>query len=284
LWLSNASGSHVAGGASEASYSATTSAGQVHLRWRETPPTLRGISIPGDDLGVDGSVRVRGDLRVVGRAYASTTETVDADLASRGHGGAVGVRLTRGARRLEVRGNYRDSQYGSRNVRRTVSLTAAAPVGPFTLSGTADVGDQESRPMPGVATRAPAGTHRAAFYQGSLRWFSKETGTFSLNASHSETAGASRQRVDALAALTLRGFEFAGGAWFTRGYAAGGRPGAWTSLGLPIGFDWLLTAGVDYTPLTWTAEPSLRGTVSLRKRFSMPMPFVRPAALSGPTE
>jgi hypothetical protein len=53
---------------------------------------------------------------------------------------------------------------------------------------------------------------------------------------------------------------------------------------LPLGFDWLLTGGVDYTPLTWTAEPSLRGTVSLRKRFSIPMPFVRPAALSGPTE
>jgi hypothetical protein len=76
--------------------------------------------------------------------------------------------------------------------------------------------------------------------------------------------------------------ELAGGAWVTRGYAVGGRPGAWTSVGFPIGFDALLTVGIDYTPLTWTGDPSLRGMMTVRKRFSLPMPFVTGTPLYDP--
>jgi hypothetical protein len=281
LWLSNAGGARTDGATGEASYALNTRPVTLNLRWRDTPPTVPGISIPGDERGADGSLRLVGDLRLVGRAYRSTTETVGSDLFSRGEGAAAGLRFTRGARRIEVRGNYRQSQYSLTNVRRTVSLNAATPLGPLTLTGTADVGEQNTGLHPGANGTPRFRIDRVAFYQTGLRWWSKETGTLSLNASHSEAGGVSRQRLDLMTALKFGEFELAGGAWATRGYTVGGRPGAWTAIGLPVGFDSLLTLGIDYTPLTWAGEPSLRGTVNIRKRFSIPVPFVRPAAVPG---
>jgi hypothetical protein len=53
-------------------------------------------------------------------------------------------------------------------------------------------------------------------------------------------------------------------------------------IGLPVGSDSLLTLGVDYAPLTWVGEPRLRGTINVRKRFAVPVPFVRGTPLGGP--
>jgi hypothetical protein len=181
------------------------------------------------------------------------------------------MRFSRGARRVELRGNYRESQFTTANVRRTVSLTAATPVGPATLSGNADVGEQDT------GTRVDP----VAFYRTDLRWV-KEAGTVSLGASHSESLGIGRQRVDVMTSLKLRDVELAGGAWATRGYAVGGRPGMWTSVGIPVGYDSLATFAIDYSPLTWTAAPSLRGSVSIRKRFTLPVPFMGAAVTPGP--
>jgi hypothetical protein len=63
---------------------------------------------------------------------------------------------------------------------------------------------------------------------------------------------------------------------------SGRPPGAWTSIGLPVGFDSLLTLGGDYAPLTWIGEPTLRGTITVRKRFAIPVPFVRGTPLGRP--
>ena len=82
-----------------------------------------------------------------------------------------------------------------------------------------------------------------------------------------------RQRLDLLTSVQLHGVELSGGAWATRGYTFGGRPGTWGSVGLPIRGDSLLTLGIDYAPLTWTSAPALRGSVSVRKRFSVPIPW-----------
>jgi hypothetical protein len=87
--------------------------------------------------------------------------------------------------------------------------------------------------------------------------------------------------MDLMASLKFGAAELMGGAWMTRGYALGGQPGMWTSIGVPVGYESMLTLGIDYSPLTWTSDPSLRATVSFQKRFSLAMPFVRPARVPG---
>ena len=83
-----------------------------------------------------------------------------------------------------------------------------------------------------------------AIYRGDLRW-AKDAGTISISASHSETLGVGRQRVDFLASLKFGQSEVAGGAWATRGYSSGGLPGVWAIVGLPVGYDSALTLGLD---------------------------------------
>jgi hypothetical protein len=270
LWLSNAKGISSGGASNEASYSLNTKPAALNLRWRETPATVSGISIQGDEIAADGNVRVFGDVRLIGRAYQNSTDTVGSDLFSRGEGGSLGVRFMRGARRVEVRGNYRESQYSAMTVSRTVSVLAGVPLGPFLVSGNADIGRQET----------PARTDRVVYYRGDLRWV-KDIGTVSFNASHSETLGVGRQRFDLIASVKAKDLEFAGGAWATRGYTSGGKPGMWTNVGVPVGYDSTLTLGVDYSPLTWIAQPSLRGLVTIRKRFSVSMPFMNPTMPGG---
>lgn len=271
LWLSNAKGISSGGASNEASYSMNTKPAMLNLRWRETPATVSGISIPGNELTADGHVRVFGDVRLIGRVYQNSTETVGSDLFSRGEGGSLGIRFMRGARRVEVRGNYRESEYSTMTVNRTIAVLAGTPLGPFSISGNADIGRQET----------PTRTNRVAYYRGDLRWV-KDIGTVSFNASHSESLGAGRQRFDLIASLKAKDLEFAGGTWATRGYTSGGKPGMWTNVGVPVGYDSTLTLGVDYSPLTWIAQPSLRGMVTIRKRFSVPMPFVNPTSIAGP--
>jgi hypothetical protein len=105
---------------------------------------VTGISIQGDDLGLDGSLRVSQDLGLVARGYRSSTDTVGRNLSSQSEGASLGVRFTRGARRVEVRRNYGESRYSWTTIRRTFSVMGAAPVGPFTVNGSADVGEQDT--------------------------------------------------------------------------------------------------------------------------------------------
>jgi hypothetical protein len=264
LWLSNAAGARVSAPTGEAYYGLSTKPLTLNVRWRDTPPTVSGISIPGDEGTVDGSVHVGANVRLVCRVFQYSTETVGSDFYSHGEGASIGVRLTRGARRVEVRGNYRESQYSTSSIRRTISILASMPVGPFALTGNADVGQQETGRR----------LDPYAFYRGDLRWVG-DAGTISVGASHSDTLGVARQRVDLMASLKFRAAELMGGAWVTRGYALGGEPGIWTSIGLPVGAESTLVLGLDYSPVTWTAESSMRATVSFQRRFSLPMPFIR---------
>lgn len=268
LWLSNAAGTRAGGLAAEAAYAYSSKPASVNVRWRQTPPTVQGISILGDELAADGSVHVGGDLRLVGYAYQNASDTVGSDLSSSGQGGSFGVRFARGARRFELRGNYREAQFSIRNLRRTISVGLGAPLGPLTFSVTADVGQQESAWQSG----------RIAFYRADLRWI-RDGSTVTFGASHSEGSSARRERVDLMVSWKVRALELAGGAWGTRGYTSGGRPGAWTSVGFPIGGDRFVTVGVDYSSLTWTAAPSLRGMLAVRQAFTLPVPFVRGSPL-----
>jgi hypothetical protein len=264
LWLYNADAARSGGPAAEASYGYTSKPATVNLRWRQMPPTVRGLSIFGDDMTGDASLRLGGEVRLVGYAYHTVADTVGGDFASEGSGGSFGVRLGRRTRRLEVRANYRETEFSMRQLRRTVSIGFGTPVGPLTLSGSADLGRQETGWRAGPV----------AFYRADLRWIRNDSSA-TLTASHSEGSGVRRQRVDFMMSLKVQALEMAGGAWATRGYTSGGWPGAWTSIGIPIGGGRSVTVGVDYSSRTWTGPPSLRGMVAIRQGFTFPLPFFR---------
>jgi hypothetical protein len=264
LWVSNAAGAHAGGPAAEASYAYSSKPANFNIRWREAPPTVQGISIMGDELAADGSLRVTGDLRLVGYAYQNASDTVGSDFSSSGDGGSLGMRFTRGVRRLEVRGNYRETEFTMRTVRSTVSVGLGMPIGPLSVSASADIGTQDNGWQAG----------RVAFYRGEVRW-SEDSGTLTLTATHSEVSGAGRQRVDLIGSWKVRAVELAYGAWATRGYGSGGLPGAWTNIGLPIGGGRFLMVALDYSSPTWTGVPSLRGMLGIRQGFTLPVPFVR---------
>jgi hypothetical protein len=247
----------------EASYGLVTKRATFNARWRDMPPTVSGVYIPGDDVGVDGSVGLWRDIRLVGRGYQSSTHTFNSDFFSANEGASVGVRVARGARRVEVRANYGESQYSTTTVRRTVSIQAGTPVGPFHLNGSADVGEQDA---------AVGLSSHLALYRGDVAWVGS-IGNASLSVSRSNRADVVQQRVDLLASLHVGGAELAGGAWLTRGY---GRPGAWTSIGVPVGFESMIVFGLDYSPLNWTDVPSLRGSLAFRKTLAFPVPFAKP--------
>jgi hypothetical protein len=263
LWLSNAVGDHISAPVGEASYALVTKRATFNARWRDMPPTVSGVYIPGDDVGVDGSVGLWRDIRLVGRGYQSSTHTFNSDFFSANEGASVGVRVARGARRVEVRANYGESQYSTTTVRRTVSIQAGTPVGPFHLNGSADVGEQDA---------AVGLSSHLALYRGDVAWVGS-IGNASLSVSRSNRADVVQQRVDLLASLHVGGAELAGGAWLTRGY---GRPGAWTSIGVPVGFESMIVFGLDYSPLNWTDVPSLRGSLAFRKTLAFPVPFAKP--------
>ena len=271
LWLSNAAAARAAGPVAEASYAYSSAPASFNFRWRDTPPTVQGISIPGDELAADGSLRLVGGLRLLGYAYRNALDTIGSASSSSGDGASLGLRFTRGAGRLEVRGNHRESQFTTRIVRRTVSVGLGATVGPLSVSTNADVGTQDN------GWRAD----RVAFYRAEARWTQQDRAV-TLTATHAAGFGPARQRVDAIGSWKVRAVELAGGAWATRGHASGGWPGVWTNIGLPIGGGRFLIVAVDYSSLTWNARPAVRAMLGIRQGFTLPLPFVRGSPMPRP--
>jgi hypothetical protein len=69
---------------------------------------------------------------------------------------------------------------------------------------------------------------------------------------------------------------------------SGGEPGVWTQIGIPVTYDLLLSVGIEHAPPDWGQPPQWLGTLGVRKRVAVPIPFlrdgsVRPAAI-GATE
>ena len=263
LWLSNAAGAHSAGTTADASYTFTAEPIAATLRWRSMPPTVHGVSIFGKELAADGSLRLRGGVRLVGYVYDTRSETLPDDLSSRGTGSSVGVRFGAERRRVEIRGNVRATEFTVRNVRQTMSLAFGTPIGhSLSMSAIADVGRQKG------------GWHdgEIVFYRGEARW-TRAGSTTTLTISHSEGAGPRRQRVDLLTTVGVRSIDLAGGTWATRGYASGGAPGAWMTVSFPVGGGRFVSVGVDHSPLTPDGASSLRGMINVRQAFSLRLPF-----------
>jgi hypothetical protein len=273
LRLANARGESIQEPSAEAQYGFQHRRATLNGRWRQMPQSLQGVHLPGDESSVDASVKVIGEWRLAGRAYRSRTETLGNAFHSEGEGASAGIRWFRQRWRLDLRGNVREWSYGQQpTMARTASLSFGVPLGPLGFNGHLERGEQQRDTL-----RSPA-----ASYRGDLRW-SGRGGSLSWSASYHETLSARpRLRTDLLGSLKLGEWEMAGGAWATRGLQMGGEPGFWSQLGVPVGHDLLLNLGVEHAPPAWGAAPQWLGTLGVRTRVTLPIPFLRDGTVARP--
>jgi hypothetical protein len=267
LHLSTAAGDTVREPSAEASYAFHHRLAGVNARWRGMPASVQGVHLPGSDYMVDGTVKVVADWRLAARTNRSYLETRGTDFRSQREGSSLGLRWLGQGRRLELQANRREWAYGMEEptVARTASFSLGWPVGTFFASAQLEHGEQQRDTL-----RGPGSS-----YQGSLRWNGREA-SFSWSTSYFETLSAPpRLRSDLLGSLKLGEWELMGGAWATRGLPRGGEPGVWSQLGIPFGHDLLLSVGLEHAPPTWGQPPQWLGTLGVRQRLAVPLPFLR---------
>jgi hypothetical protein len=269
LRLHNAAGDSVQDVSAEAQYTFNHRAASLNARWRSMPTSLQGVLLPGDEVSADASVRLIGELRLAGRVYRSLTTTLGNAYRAETEGASLGLRYFRSGWRVDLRGSHREWSYGQQpTTARTVTLFTGVPLGPLSFNGFADVGEQDNGTL-----RQPTSS-----YRGDLRW-SGRAGSLSWSASRYTALNiAPRLRTDVLGSVKLGEWEAAGGGWATRGWTAGGDPGFWAQLGIPVTYDLLLTVGAEHAPAAWGRRPEWLGTVGLRKKLTVAVPFLRDSA------
>jgi hypothetical protein len=265
LRLESAGGEEVTAPSLEAHYSFTRSFASLNMRWRQAPPTVQGIYIPGDELAADGSVRLLGDLRVVARGYRFSHESLGQSFGFGTSGTSLGLRYLQRRWRLEAHGLQREAHSSTRSLRRTGQLLFGAPLGPLSLSGNMEIGTDAGA----------TGVHAYRYYRGDLRW-SGGSGYASFNVGAVESGGSPpRLRADLLGSLMLGEWEVAGGAWATRGWPAGSEPGAWLQLGVPLLSEFTLLLGAEHAPRPHAPDTSpWRASLGLRKKLILPLPLL----------
>ena len=264
LHLANATGLSRTAPAGEIAYGYNGKVATLNARLRETPPSMQGVQIGGDERWVDGTVRIYRNLQFVAQGFTSAYDVTGSQYSSLSNGGSLGTRFTRNSVRLELRGNHRESSYDTKSVRRTVAMYVGMPLGPFSLNGNAELGDNETS----------RGRQPLSFYRADLR-ITRERGTASLGWSQISNGGLGvQQRIDALASIKMREYELSGGAWATRGYTVGGHSGVWTTAAVPTSLGLTVVAGIEYAPLTYMALPAWRGSLMLRRPLVVPLGFL----------
>jgi hypothetical protein len=93
--LHNATGDTIEDASLEAQYALNHRSVTLNARWRQMPQSLQGIYLPGNELALDGSVKVIGEWRLAGRAYRTLNHTVGHSYHSENEGAAFGVRYYR---------------------------------------------------------------------------------------------------------------------------------------------------------------------------------------------
>lgn len=255
----------------EAQYSFSGRSATLNARLRETPPSVQGVYLPGGERSADGTLRLIGELRVVGRAYWYENVTLGQSYRAGTEGGSLGLRYTGRGWRVEVNGNLRDAYSSTLSHRRTGLLSFGMPLGPISVNASTEIGEE----------KIPKGVHLYRSYRGDLRW-SGEPGFVSFTVGSYASGGIRpRLRADLLTSLVYGGFELAGGAWATRGWTGGGAPGVWTNIGLPVTSKLTLFLGLEHGPQLLAPNGSRwRFSVGLRKKLLVPLPFLRNGTLA----
>jgi hypothetical protein len=164
LHLANASGLSRTAPAGEIAYGYNGKVATLNARLRETPPSMQGVQIGGDERWVDGTVRIYRDLRFIAQGFTSAYDTTDSQYSSLSSGGSLGTRFTHHSVRFEFRGNHRESSYDTRSVRRTVAMNIGMPIGPLSLNANAERRRQRNVARSAAAivlSRRPADRARA---------------------------------------------------------------------------------------------------------------------------
>lgn len=97
LRLESAQGEKVIAPSLEAQYSFSGRSATLNTRLRQTPPSVQGVYLPGNERSADGTLRLVNELRVVARAYLYENETIGQAFRAGTEGRSLGLRYTRGA-------------------------------------------------------------------------------------------------------------------------------------------------------------------------------------------
>ena len=273
--LANATGLSRTAPATEVAYGYNGKVATFNARLRETPPSMQGVQIGCDERWVDGTVRIYKELRFIAQGFTSAYDVTGGLYSSLSNGGSLGTSFILSGVRVEFRGNYRESFYDTRSTRRTGTVSVALPLGPLSLNGNTEIGENETA----------RGVQPLAFYRADLR-IARERGTASLGWSRISNGGLGvQQRVDALGSIKMGEYELSGGAWATRGYIVGGHPGVWTTAAVPTPIGLTVVAGIEYAPLTYVDAPGWRASLMLRRPLVVPLGFLKglaPGAVAHP--
>lgn len=263
--LASASGLSRTAPATEVAYGYNGKLATFNARLRETPPSMQGVQIGGDERWVDGTVRIYNDLRFIAQGFTSAYDVTGGPYSSLSNGGSLGTRYMRGGMRLELRANHRESSYDAKSTRRTGAVFVGMPIGPLSFNGNAEIGENETI----------RGVQPLSFYRADVR-MTRERGTASLGWTHISNGGlGTQQRIDALGSIKIGEHELSGGAWATRGYKVGGHPGAWTTVAVPTPIGLTVVTGIEFAPLTYIEAPGWRGSLMLRRPLVVPLGFLK---------
>jgi hypothetical protein len=275
LWLANASAQQSRGAAAEARYAFSAERAFIDTRIRHTPRSVAGVSIPGNEMMVNGSVSVTSSTRLLGRAYDRSTWVLGRPRATQADGGSAAVEYVRERMRFELGADYRQSRVVRTTVTRVGKAAMSVARGRLSVSGAAEIGEIDD----GRRTR------RTGAFRGDIA-FTHQRGSLAIDASRDDYGdGVPRLNIGIAGAIKAGRFEWRAGGEKASGdlYGAGSR--VWTGIVLPVARQLTVLAGVEHTrsyDAMLFGEPSLamegapkgtwRATFAVRRQVSIRVP------------
>jgi hypothetical protein len=274
MGLTNESGQQGSGASGELRYSLTTTRTVFNSRFRRIPASLPGVSLPGDELAVDGTVSLGGGVSLSGRAYDRSTWIVGRPQPSEGTGTSAGIEYAAGETRLGIRVNYRESTLLRTRTTESVGADFGRSLGRLLIDGTVELGDTDD----GRAV------HRMEVYRGMVTWKGTRGSLSGGVASADYGVGQRQIDLDVTGAMQLGRFDWHGGADATRGGLLGVESRLWTGMAIPVHRDLRVLIGAEYTH--WDARGSVwedpseragpwRVTFAVQRKVGLPLQLRR---------
>jgi len=284
LSVANADEFRSHGATGEARYRFTAERGSLTARARRTPRSVSGVTIPGNEMVVNGALKTTPSFNFDGRAFTQSSSTLGQRYPSEAHGGSFGMLWGKKAT-ADIRANYRTSHLVRTRVTRTITTEVTIPLGAVTIEGSGEFGDIKS----GIQTA------RVKEYGAGLSTKGKNRTAF-VNAGYQDSGLQQREvNVDAGASLMFGSWQWHGGVEFARGTFLGDYSRLWNGASLPLLRNLALVIGVERS--RWTTPPGVwvddlqndaspwRATFGLQRKLTMPLavPFRRktPGQVSG---
>lgn len=240
------------------------------LRARAVPATAAGAGTRGNALSLGASRKIAGPLSVSGTGFWNAYPALDPDSRSDHRGGSASLRLASGTSRFEVGAGLRDSDYDAAGVppgeQRSAWAAAHLPLGPARLDLRAEAAVERS----GDDEAASRAIHATVPWSGARGWVSVGASAWAGG------FGGDRLQARAAGEIDLDRVTVGGAVYLrrTRGVL---RTEGYGSVALDVASDLATVLGVERDG----AEEGWSVSFGIRKRFGMPLPFPRAAAVSG---